>query len=436
MDEKVKATVHTWAQWIEPWYLAYGLLGVTAAGIVPILLPLTVNRGSNAASIGLVMAALNLGGMTAPLWGSLSDRFRLHRLLLTLGLLGTAAGLFVFPFVTSLLPWLALAFLQGVGIASASTVANLFVVEAHPKEEWDERIGWLQTLYGIGQVVGLAIASVLSQTQLTTGLVVAAGLTALGAGVGWLTARVAPNPRTPKPALVRAVRHSESVVGSPQRAFHHLGKAALRQSTQVVRSPFGRFLFIWLVTFAGSAAVFSLYPVLMQQVFGVTPAFSSTAFAISAGLGLALYSPAGRGVDRWGAKRVLVAGLSIRLLAFAGLLTVGLLGAAGQNWLALVAFAFVVMSWSLLSVSGTVLTARLSSVGEGEGMGLFNAVTALAGVAGSALGGALAGRWGYLAVPALASGSIALGALLALVSRMSQERSPAQEQPVDDPPQS
>jgi len=47
----------------------------------------------------------------------------------------------------------------------------------------------------------------------------------------------------------------------------------------------------------------------------------------------------------------------------------------------------VILSWSLLSVSGTALTARLSQGEEGEGMGLFNATTALAGVTGAALGG-------------------------------------------------
>jgi fucose permease len=70
--------------------------------------------------------------------------------LLAGGLLATALGLAVFPFTTLPMAWLGLALLAGLGAAAAATVANLFVVEAHPQIEWDDRIGWLQTFYGGG----------------------------------------------------------------------------------------------------------------------------------------------------------------------------------------------------------------------------------------------------------------------------------------------
>jgi predicted MFS family arabinose efflux permease len=178
------------------------------------------------------------------------------------------------------------------------------------------------------------------------------------------------------------------------------------------RSPFGLFLVIWLAAFGGSAAVFSLYPILMQHVFGIAPWLSSAAFALAAGLGLTLYSPAGEWSDHWGAAWVLRGALGLRLLAFLGMLALGLTHMGSQVWLALLAFTFVVLAWSLLSVSGTALTARLSVIGEGEGMGIFNAVTAVAGVMGATLGGWLAGRWGYTAALALAAVGVALGVLL------------------------
>ena len=81
----------SWRRWVEPWYLAYGLLGVTVAGVVPILVPLTVSRAQNAGEVGLVMAAVSLGGLTAPVWGTLADRHRLHRSLLAGGLLMPSA---------------------------------------------------------------------------------------------------------------------------------------------------------------------------------------------------------------------------------------------------------------------------------------------------------------------------------------------------------
>jgi DHA1 family tetracycline resistance protein-like MFS transporter len=105
----------------------------------------------------------------------------LHRWLLVGGLLITTGGLVVFSLFTQPAIWIGLALFLGLGAAGTATVANLFVVEAHPKAEWNERIGWLQTFYGIGQVGGLLLAGVLSQTDLRIGLIVAAGLCSLAA---------------------------------------------------------------------------------------------------------------------------------------------------------------------------------------------------------------------------------------------------------------
>lgn len=403
---------HSWRNWIEPWYLAYALLGAAAAGMAPILLPLAVSRIGSAASVGLVMAAFSLGGLTAPLWGGLADRFRLHRGLLAGGLLVVAVGLAAFPFVATLSAWFVLSLLQSIGVASAATVANLFVVEAHPRPEWDERIGWLQTFYGGGQMAGLVLAGVLSQVSLHVALFAAAALTAVGILPGWLATRTPLGPARPRPVLLHPARHGEWAIGSPQRLFHHMDAEAWKQLRSALRSPFGNFLGVWLLTFGGAAAVFVLYPVLMQQAHGIAPGASSIAFAIAAGLGLALYSPAGRWSERLGAARVLRVGFGVRLIAFLALLGLGFMHPGGEDWFALVAFAFAVLAWSLLSVSGTALTASLSPVGQGPGMGIFNATTALAGVIGAALGGWVAGQWGYNAVPGLAAVGVGLGLIL------------------------
>ncbi len=78
------------------------------------------------------MGAFNLGGLTAPLWGGLADRYRLHRGLLVAGLLVSAMGLAAFPFITVPSVWLVLALLLGVGASGAATVAILFVDEEVP----------------------------------------------------------------------------------------------------------------------------------------------------------------------------------------------------------------------------------------------------------------------------------------------------------------
>jgi hypothetical protein len=75
----------------------------------------------------------------------MADGYRLHRFLLTGELLITALALASFALVSTPMAWCGLAFLQGLGVASANTMANLFVVEVHPEDQWDGRIAWLQT---------------------------------------------------------------------------------------------------------------------------------------------------------------------------------------------------------------------------------------------------------------------------------------------------
>jgi len=408
-----------WRQWIEPWYLVYALLGAIAAGLIPVLLPLIASRGGSAAQVGLVVAAVSLGGLTAPAWGSLADRYRLHRWLLVGGLLVITASLAGIALSAGAAARFVFALGEGAGAAGVATVANLFVVEAHPKEEWDERIGWLQTFYGVGQVVGLLLAGLLAQPGPQAGMLVTAGLSAAAAVLAWLTAHTPPPPSTAKPVLLHPALHGEWTSSSPQRMFHHLDLKAWKKLGGFLVSPsgFGLFLLVWVLTFAGPAAVFSQYPVMMQQEFGVNPAISSAAFAAAAGLGLALYSPAGTWSRQMGPWRVLRISWIIRLVAAAGLFALGFAGFNISGWLALLAFALIVLAWSAISVAGTTLAARLSSSGEGEGLGVFNAATALAGVVGALLGGWAAGAWGYNSLAVLAGAGVALGLVISIFNK-------------------
>lgn len=408
----------TWWRWIEPWYLAYALLGAAVGGMVPMVVPLTVHRTGSLAATGLVMAAFNLGGLTAPLWGGLADRYRLHRVLLVGGLLGTTLGLAAFPAVTTLPAWMGLALLEGIGAACAATVANLFVVEAHPQDEWDQRLGWLHTLYAGGQVGGLCLVGGLPQSPWS--LWVAAGLTALAVVPGWWSTHTPPGPLTPRPVLRHPAQHAEWLDGSPQRLFHHLSVPALRWLSQHARPPFALFLLAWLVAFIGSSAFFALYPVLMAQLYGIPPRLAASAAALAYGTGLAVYAPAGRWSKRYGPARLVHAALGMRFLAFGVLWGVSLTTWESRSWLAFLGYFSVVLAWPALSVGGTAWTARLARRREGEGLGLFNATTALAGVLGAGLGGWLSSSWGLHAVWGLVTAGVGLGLWLTLTLRPRQ----------------
>ncbi len=411
-------------KWFESWYISYALLGLSAAGLIPILMPLIISRTDGAADIGLVMAAFSLGGLTAPIWGGLADRFRMHRQLLMGGLFGAAFGAAVFPFALSLFYRIGLALLSGIGLAAASTVANLFIVKVHPEAEWGARIGWLQTFYGGGQVIGLVLAGLTGQSRPDFGLWFAGGIGVAAiipvmTGIG---ARQKPGVLLQRrPVLARPAHHGEWPAASPQHLYHHLTMQGMRTLFAPFRTSFGIFLIAWLLSFSGSAAFFSFYPVVMQKVYGVLPGSSSTSYALAAGLGLILYALAGKWSGSRGPLMVLREGLFLRIIAFLALIIFAIEPIPKRGWFAMLFFLVVVLAWSLLSVSSTALVASLSPESEGAGMGVFNAVTALSGVIGSVLGGWVANTWGYSSIPVMGILGVSAGFIVLLVSRFKYD---------------
>ena len=57
--------------WIEPWFLAYACLGVVQGGMLPLLLPLSAGGSTHA---GVIVGAMNLAGLTAPILGLTSPK--------------------------------------------------------------------------------------------------------------------------------------------------------------------------------------------------------------------------------------------------------------------------------------------------------------------------------------------------------------------------
>ncbi len=401
---------------VEPWYTAYALLGAMLDGVVPILIPLAVSERGTAVEVGLAIAAIRLGGVAAPVWGGLADRYRRHREVLVIGLVLSSFGVAAFAVTHAMGPRILLALLLGMGAYGTATAATLLVVERSPHSEWGPRLGWLQTFYAGGQVGGLLLAAVLSHAHPRAGLLVAAGLTAGGGWLGWMT--LWPAQRAEPSASVSRGSGSPAHQGQSAEALWGQSSRLAAQAHGIGRRhlPFRIFLALWFIVFTGSAAVFSLYPVLMRQVFEVSPARAASVYAVATVLSLGLYPAAGRWCRKTPPAHVLQAGLGMRLAAWGSLLGLGVSPLPGRGWLALLAFVIGVLSWSLLNVSGSELAARYASGAEGEGMGVFNAVSALANAVGAGLGGWVAWRWGYNGATSLAligaAGGLGLAGML------------------------
>lgn len=368
--------------WIEPWFLAYACLGVVQGGMLPLLLPLSAGGSTHA---GVIVGVMNLAGLTAPFWGHLADRRRLHRQVLLAGMLAALLALLVMPTELGLPIKTAAAAILGTGFAAANTVANMFIVEVRPPEEWDARIGALQALSGLGQVVGLLLAGLIGgRYALAFG--VAAALVAASVPMAWLTLRGVHVPVPRAAATAHPPLGGEGWGGSPQRMFHIPTWHGLMTLLRDLEMPFARLMGVWFMAFVAISAVLTMFPLALIRFFGVSPGFPATTYAFAAAASLAMYPLAAKVSKQRGARPVLRAGFALRMVAIA-ILAAAFLWGTWDLPLALAGFVVLVIAWPLLGVSGTALAAYLAPGEKGEALGLFNASSSLAGAVGAFVGG-------------------------------------------------
>ena len=392
--------------WIEPWFLAYACLGIVQGGMLPVLLPLSAGGSAHA---GMIVGVMNLAGLTSPIWGRLADRRRIHRQTLLAGMLATLVALVLMPAPVGLPLKAALAGILGLGFAAANTVANMFIVEVWPREEWEARIGALQAISGLGQVVGLLLAGFIGgRYALAFG--VAAALVASALPIAWLTLRRIHMPVPRNAAAAHPPIGGEGWCGAPQRHFHLSTWRGLSVLLRDLEMPFARLQIVWFVAFVAIGAVLTMFPLALVRGFGVSDGVPATAYAFAAAGSLALYPLAASMAKQRGARLVLRVGFAVRTAAIA-ILAAAFLSPFPGVTAALAGFVVLVLAWPLLGVSGTALVAELACGEKGEALGLFNASSSLAGAAGAFLGGWVMETSGYGMVCLVSALLVALATL-------------------------
>jgi DHA1 family tetracycline resistance protein-like MFS transporter len=433
------------ARLFEPWFTPFALVNGSAVGLTPILLPLVAAK-QGAGHVGLVMGAFNLGAFAAPVTGGIADALHAHRLLATVCAALSAVSLWLFPFANSPLQLL-LALVNGAGFAGAVTIANLLIVERRPESEWNQRLGWLETALSIGQGGALLLAAWLSGLSEKTGLAIAALVPAAAIPLSLVLlprlARSAAAGSDPAGRLREtAARHRLQHAGhtgewgpvSPSGLPHVPGtrpsRHAIRQAMRLLTGGFGWMIVAWIPAYAGSAIVFSLYPVLFQHAFHIQPQTSSLAFAVIVFVSLPLFLLAGRVSQRRGPRVVMAGGLGARVVLLAVL---AILAATGSvpSAVPLAVFGGILFAWSFLSVASPGLTGQLVPRAEGEAQGVLNASSGIAGFFGAVIGGVVASTAGYPAALALGAAATATGLLVFAVRllRKGRPRPPATEPP-------
>jgi MFS family permease len=395
---------------LEPWMLVLALLSLATSGVAPMLIPLEiVEIEGKALHVGLVMAAVGGGLLTAPLWSRMAARPQRHRPLVVGGALAIAASVGGFTVAREVHEWAALAFLMGAGTAAAFTTTSVLVNDRYPAADQHALTGWMQTLTTVGTMIGLVLAGGVSHGgfEPRVGFAIAAGLCLLAApaAIGLMPAAAAapgdPAPGAPAPA-------SPAPNGPRGGAAAAEGPAGRRASL-----PFWSLLALWAVAGIGFNAVGALYPLLMREEFRVAPAASSYFLAVTSALSALLFVPASALSARRGDLWLLRTGLGLRLGSLALLSWMAVTPALERAWLAFLPYGVLALCWPLLSISGGMLVTRLAAPG-GSGVGLFSAAGALASLAGPVVGGHAADSFGYASVWVLAAAGVVVALLLSL----------------------
>ncbi|MGV9670186.1 MFS transporter [Gordonia sp. NPDC003504] len=169
---------------LPPWLMGYAMVGMVVSGIVPILLPLSV-ESTGTFVVGAVVAAFYLGTLLAPIFGSFADRTGSQRLVFLVSFPVMAVGAIVFGLVDNAVVWFLCMLVAGAGAGAAQITASMFIVEGRPHSEWNDRIGWMRLAFGAGQVLGLAVSALFTR-HLDVGWFVAGGLVGIGTLLGSL----------------------------------------------------------------------------------------------------------------------------------------------------------------------------------------------------------------------------------------------------------
>ena len=383
----------------SPWMASINhLLGLTGVGATP---------GAFWAGVGFLSFSL-MQFIASPILGRVSDMVG-RRPVLWISLMGSALGYLMLA-LTSRFEWmLAARILDGITGGNIS-VAQAAMADSSAPEERSKVMGMIGAAFGLGFVLGPALAGVLSGSDFGHYLLqtrgwhlpffVAAGLS-LAASllvVLWL-----PETLTPE---VRARARSHESRG------HALAKALRRPGMP-------QLLLVSLLAMAGFAMMEGTFALLVHQRFDFHQREVGFLFA---GIGVLMVIYQG-GLVRLVAKRVpekvalivglLLMGLSLPLLPMA-------------SWMWPFVLLFIPLSWGsgMGNTAGSALASRLTPPEDQGGLfGVLNAMSGVGRILGPAIGTFTFARWGGQATYTVAGLTLGLAFLLALTL------SPAAEAP-------
>jgi len=359
----------------------------------PVLPRFAQDLGAAPELIGLIVAASTITGVAIKLpAGALSDLLGRKRMML-LGCLFFAGPPFLYPFVQSPGPLLALRFLHGFATAIFSPVAAAFVADLSQRGR-GEKLGWFAAAGDLGSTLGPLLGGLFlfytasyPMTYLTVGIL---GLLPL------LMVLRLPDDERP--------RSAGSTLGARSQQFWSGIREVLGSRAVVIASTLEAAMYV------GYGAFLGFFPPYARGI-GLNDA--QIALVMGAQLATTMLAKplSGRLSDRIGRKPMILAGLTLCAVTLPAIPNLTSL------WLLFPVSALFGLGVAIVTPSTTALVADLVKAGRmGSAMGVFGTIWDSGEAAGPILAGFLIASFSYSPAFSLIAGLMAAMALLFLVA--------------------
>ena len=428
------------------WLYGWGL-GSVALGAASLLVPLyVVELGGDPVDLGLLGAVAALVGTPGALvWGRLADRTGDRRAVVVASLLAVAVVLGATPFLRTVAMVLVANALLWLAFAAAGPVLTLLVVADVPETRWNTEIAALNGYGGYGWAAGLGLGIAWSATVgRLVGPAASQRYLFLACAATAATAAVLLRWTMPTPSERRIRRLDRDRVGrvltagrrgvrgatfqfTPTRLYWRTrGLAPARMAERFTPTLAAYFLGAVLF-FTGFSAFFAPLPLYLTGA-GFSSDLVFGLYLVSSLGSAAFYAGAGRLSGAYDLRLLQAGALGLRAVAMPLVAVVGGVLAAGPDGLLAsgLLFALIGLAWAVIAVTGGTIVTRLAPASlRGEALGVYTALSTVAGGLGSIAGGALADAAGFVAAFGGAGAVIVAGAAIVLALRGISQRTGA-----------
>lgn len=393
----------------EWWMFAFIAAGAGFSAFISLLIPPYVTEATgNASDAGIVMAVISLAAVLGPVLGGFADKYRAHRLVLSLGVLGMAVGFMAYALSAENQGIFALdAILLGVSIAAVNSVGPVFVLGAGLSQALQaKRLTVMNLLQPVGQLIGGVIMTAAASLDFSTRFWLAAAFMLVCFAVTWF-ASAAPAKRIALPE------------DKPDE--HHEVQKQSFGLKQVLISNFGLFLLILLLSSAANNGINAQIANILPNVYGMDQATTSGLISLAGLFNIGLFVVAGSWLARAGGLTVFTAGNVIRFVGALGMAAIGLMAKSPI----LIAAAFMQILYQsnpFVRLTQPVVAMRFATVPAGQATGWVIAAAAAGSFFGSLIGGWLASAVGYNAINWMAAIAVGGAVLLLFVGLWPAER--------------